>query len=204
MDSEVIAIEVEVAALRRAGIPITPAELADRYVGVSATAMSDAVHEEFGVALDEAWWAQLETDSLAALGQRVQPVPGIRAVLDGLGAPACLASSSSHPRIALSLTAAGLIDAFPDGTRFSAADVSRGKPAPDLFLHAARSMGWDPATCVVVEDSPYGVQAAVAAGMDVIGFAAGGHAGPAWSDRLRVAGAAVVVATAPALAALLP
>lgn len=204
VDSEVIAIEIEVAALADVGIPMTHEGLAERYVGVSAEAMATALHEEFGVVLGEAWWARLHEASHAALAERVKPVPGIREVLEGLAVPACLASSSSHTRIELSLVAAGLIDLFPPETRFSAADVRRGKPAPDLFLHAAASRGWDPSACVVVEDSPFGVQAALAAGMDVIGFTAGGHAGPSWEARLRLAGAQIVAQTSAELRALLP
>ncbi|HUG85937.1 MAG TPA: HAD-IA family hydrolase [Euzebya sp.] len=203
VDSEIIAIEVEVAALTAVGISLTPAGLAERYVGVSAAAQVAAVHEEFGVVLDEAWWAALAADSERALAQRVRAIPGIRAVVEGVPGPYALASSSSHPRIELCLRTAGLLDLFGDDVRFSATDVRRGKPAPDLFLHAASSLGIAANECVVVEDSPYGVRAALAAGMHVIGFTGGGHADQRWAARLRQAGAGLVVASAEELAAAL-
>ena len=100
--------------------------------------------------------------------------------------PSCVASSGSHERMRRTLGHTGLLDHF-DGRLFSALEVERGKPAPDLFLHAARSLGADPARCVVVEDSPYGVEGGVAAGMRVLGYGAG-LAGP---EPLRAAGAEV-------------
>lgn len=203
VDSEVIAIEVEVAALAAVGVSLTPAELAARYVGTSAVAMRGMVVEEFGVDLDDAFWARLEADSHAALAERLVAVPGMRAVVEGLAVPCAVASSSSHARIALSLRTAGLADLFEVGARFSAEDVERGKPAPDLFLHAAAALGVEAPACVVVEDSPFGVQAARAAGMDVIGFTGGGHADEAWAARLGAAGAAVVAADAASLGAML-
>lgn len=204
VDSEVLAIEVEVAAFAAVGIPLTAAELAERYVGVSETAQTAAVQEEFGVHLDPAWWADLFAAAEAALAERVQPIEGIRRVVESLGVPYALASSSRHERIEVSLRTAGLLDLFPPPVRFSATDVRRGKPAPDLFLHAAAALGVPAGRCVVVEDSPYGVEAALAAGMAVIGFTAGGHAGPGWADRLRAAGAERVVHRAADLAAHLP
>lgn len=204
VDSEVIAIEVGVAALAGVGVVLTPAALASRFVGVSGPAMRAAVAEEFDVDLDETFWVGVREASHAALAERVTAVPGIRGLVDAVQVPRCLASSSSHTRIELSLRTAGLLDLFPPDLRFSAEDVVRGKPAPDLFLHASAAMGADPSACVVVEDSPYGVRAALAAGMDVIGFTGGGHADDAWAERLRAAGAPRVVADADALAALLP
>jgi HAD superfamily hydrolase (TIGR01509 family) len=132
-------------------------------------------------------------------------MPGIEAVLDGLSSRMCVASSSSPERLRHTL---GLVDLYRrfDPHVFSATMVARGKPAPDLFLHAAAQMGADPAGCVVIEDSVPGVTAAVAAGMTAIGFVGGGHCGTGHADRLRSAGAALVVETMtellPALTAL--
>ena len=103
----------------------------------------------------------------------------------------CVASSSLPEQIAFSLRLTGLDDLFEH--IFSASEVARGKPAPDLFLHAAARMGIAPDDCLVIEDSTAGVQAARAAGMNVIGFAGGGHCGPNHADRLREAGAQDVV-----------
>jgi HAD superfamily hydrolase (TIGR01509 family) len=204
VDSEVVAVEVEVAALGAAGLPLTPEELAERYVGVSVATQARMVAEEFGVALDGAWWDALAADVEAALAARVRPIQGIRDVVEGLDRPYALASSSRRTRIEVCLRSAGLHDLFPVALRSSAEEVARGKPAPDLFLLAARRLGVDPTACVVVEDSPYGVEGALAAGMAVIGFTGGAHAGGRWADRLRAAGAAQVVADARALAAVLP
>jgi HAD superfamily hydrolase (TIGR01509 family) len=103
----------------------------------------------------------------------------------------CVASSSTPDRIALSLRVTGLSDLFDQ--LFSSVQVPRGKPAPDLFLHAANQMGFAPADCLVIEDSIAGVQAARAADMKVIGFTGGGHCGPQHGTRLREAGAVAVV-----------
>ncbi|MGI9018040.1 MAG: HAD family hydrolase [Euzebya sp.] len=203
VDSEVIAIEVEVAALARVGVQLTAVELAQRYVGVSGPAMRSSVAREFGIDLTDSFWATLREDSHAALAGRVRAIPGMRQVIQQLGLPYALASSSSHDRVVLTLGTAGLLDLFDDSRRFSAQDVEHGKPAPDLFLHAAAALGVAPGSCVVVEDSPYGVAAALAAGMDVVGFTAGGHADDAWAQRLRDAGAARIAANSGELTQIL-
>jgi beta-phosphoglucomutase-like phosphatase (HAD superfamily) len=101
----------------------------------------------------------------------------------------CIASSSPPDWIAMGLSRFGLSD-DDAGPVFSAAiHVTRGKPHPDLFLHAARTMGVDPTCAVVIEDSPYGVQAGVAAGMTVIGLCAGGHVRTGHAETLKAAGA---------------
>jgi HAD superfamily hydrolase (TIGR01509 family) len=101
----------------------------------------------------------------------VQPVDGVREALDAIDLPSCVASSGDHAKMAVTLGATGLLDRFR-GRIFSAADLpdGRGKPAPDLFLHAARAMGWDPGSTAVVEDSAPGVQAGRAAGMAVFAY----------------------------------
>ncbi len=106
----------------------------------------------------------------AAFTASLQPMPGVGAFLDSLRVPFCLASSSGRERIALSLKLAGLTDRF-GGRVFGAEMVTRGKPAPDLFLHAARAMGIAPGHCLVIEDSAPGIAAGCAAGMTVWGFA---------------------------------
>jgi HAD superfamily hydrolase (TIGR01509 family) len=97
-------------------------------------------------------------------------VPGVAEALAQLTTPTCVASSGTHERIRLALQTTGLLSRF-DGRIFSAQDVARGKPAPDLFLHAAQSLGIRPERCAVVEDSPLGVEAANRAGMTAFGFA---------------------------------
>lgn len=106
------------------------------------------------------------------------PADGLTEVLDALTIPFCVASSGSHEKIAHSLHRAGLHDRFA-GRLYSATDVARGKPAPDLFLYAAEAMGADPAACAVIEDSPAGVAAARAAGMRVFARTSGLRPRPA-------------------------
>jgi HAD superfamily hydrolase (TIGR01509 family) len=125
----------------------------------------------------------------------LKPIAGVRAAVEALAAhPRCVASSSSLERIGMSLTATGLLDLFA-GRIYSATLVARSKPAPDVFLHAARSMGAAPADCVVIEDSLPGVTGAVAAGMRVIGFCGGAHVfdAAAHGAALRGVGASVAI-----------
>jgi HAD superfamily hydrolase (TIGR01509 family) len=105
------------------------------------------------------------------LSARADPVPGIVEALEGIELPACVASSGNHEKMRLTLGLTGLWDRFA-GRIFSADEVKRGKPAPDLFLHAASRMSTPPERCIVVEDSPFGIAAAKAAGMSALGFAA--------------------------------
>ena len=139
--------------------------------------------DDFSERLNSILFARFETD--------LKPIEGVREAILSLPYPRCVASSSVPERIALSLRVTGLSDLFDD--IFSSTQVPRGKPAPDLFLHAASSMNARPEDCVVIEDSVAGVQAALAAGMRVIGFAGGGHCGPEHAEKLRQAGAPVVI-----------
>jgi HAD superfamily hydrolase (TIGR01509 family) len=137
----------------------------------------------------------------AAAGQRLferfrrelQAVKGVRKALDMLPYPRCVASSSSRGRLDLSIEVTGLKEVFGENV-FSADQVEHGKPAPDLYLFAARSLGVMPANCIVIEDSTLGIQAAVSAGMKTIGFAGASHATVELAQRLRVAGADIVIA----------
>ncbi|MGA8960526.1 MAG: HAD-IA family hydrolase, partial [Pseudolabrys sp.] len=113
-------------------------------------------------------------------------------VLSALPYPRCVASSSTRERLQLSLEVTGLAELFGDRV-FSAEQVEQGKPAPDLYLFAARSVGARPADCIVIEDSTLGMRAAVAAGMGTVGFVGASHATPELADQLRMAGARTVV-----------
>jgi HAD superfamily hydrolase (TIGR01509 family) len=124
--------------------------------------------------------------TLDAFGRELRAVDGVEAVLDGLKAPFCVASSGEPARMRFTLGMTGLLPRF-EGRMFSAVEVPRGKPAPDLFLHAARRMGAAPARCAVVEDTAVGVRAGAAAGMTVFGYAVMSD-----PDALRAAGAAHV------------
>ena len=144
-------------------------------MGAAMHRVHDLVEERTGQRLpadfDEVFHARV----FAAFERELEPVPGAVQVLEKLaadGVPYCVASSGSHERIRVGHRKTGLDRWFDEGRVFSSQDVGRGKPAPDLFLYAAERMGVAPEKCVVVEDSPLGVRAAVAAGMDVYGFTA--------------------------------
>lgn len=203
VDSEALGLEIEARLLTDAGFPLSADEIAETYVGTSYSSMLAAVEKRFGRSAPPDLRERVESAVLEKLARELQPVPGMRELLASIGAPRCVASSSDVDRIELSLRVAGLDHFFPEETIFSAEMVARGKPAPDLFLLAAERMRRAPEDCLVVEDSPAGVQAACAAGMSVVGFVAGGHARPSLSARLHEAGAPQVLASAPELGAYL-
>ena len=181
VDSEPISVAVLLDVLREAGCAISLADGYQRLLGRSIATISDLVQRDFGVSLTDAHLAAMRTRLYERFRADLRPVDGIAKAVAGLGKRVCVASSSQPERIRLSLSVTGLLDLFePD--IFSATMVERGKPAPDLFLLAAERMGVAPSACVVVEDSPAGIEAARRAGMRVIAFCGGGHAGPA---RLR-------------------
>ncbi|MGI9603268.1 MAG: HAD family hydrolase [Acidimicrobiales bacterium] len=193
VDSEAIVIEIEAELLTDAGFRLTADEIADRFVGLSYPDMMAALESDFGRPVPDGLSQQIQADALAAFPDRLQAVDGMADYLAELSLPRCVASSSDLDRIELCLRVAGLDQHFAAAHVFSAQMVSRGKPEPDLFLHAAARMEHPPVACLVIEDSPHGVMAARAAGMAVVGFVGGGHARPSLATRLRAAGAEVVV-----------
>ncbi|MFF8917269.1 HAD family hydrolase [Streptomyces sp. NPDC015032] len=172
VDSERICVKVDAAITADLGCPFTEAEIIERFVGSSAEIYTAAVEERLGRRLEKGWQKQYEHLYRAAFDAELTAVDGITEALKGITTPVCVASNGDRPGIGRNLEIVALSDHF-QGRIFSADDVSRGKPAPDLFLHAARSMGVDPGRCVVVEDSAYGVQAARAAGMPAFGYCGG-------------------------------
>ncbi|KMS80388.1 MULTISPECIES: HAD family hydrolase [Streptomyces] len=175
VDSEPISNRLLAAYLTELGHPTSYEDSIRDYMGSAMHRIHELVLERTGQRLpadfDEVFHARV----FAAFERELQPVPGVTGVLEKLaadGVPYCVASSGSHARIRVGHRTTGLDRWFPQERVFSSEDVGRGKPAPDLFLHAAQRMGVAPERCVVVEDSPLGVQAAVAAGMDVYGFTA--------------------------------
>jgi HAD superfamily hydrolase (TIGR01509 family) len=175
VDSEPISLSVLVEALDAAGVTMTTAEASERFLGRSLKSMSAILHDEYGLATDDAFLEAMRKRLYARFRQELKSVAGIREAVEQLDAACCVASSSQPERIRLSLTVTGLIDLF-DPHIFSATMVARGKPAPDLFLHASAEMGYAPADCIVIEDSPAGIEAAKAAGMRVFAFAGASHA----------------------------
>ena len=147
-------------------------EIVERFVGRSDAYMRSEVGRHIGRQLDEGWDSAYSHLYFEAIENELETVDGIVDALDRIDLPTCVASSGTHEKMRLTLGKTGLFDRF-DGRIFSATQVERGKPAPDLFLFAAREMGVEPAACAVVEDSRYGVEAARAAGMRAYAYAGG-------------------------------
>ena len=188
VDSEPLACRVLAAALVAAGFATTAEDCRDRFAGHALSSVVAAVEAEWGRSLPDDFLTELRRRDAEVFERELEAIPGVRRSVEGLGHRACVASSGGMLKIRHSLTVTGLIDLF-EPHLFSAEQVDRGKPAPDLFLHAAAAMGADPARTLVIEDSPSGVAAGVAAGMTVLGFLGGSHVTPGWSARLTAAGA---------------
>jgi HAD superfamily hydrolase (TIGR01509 family) len=172
IDSERIAVRVDQVVLARLGWPLSEAEIIERFMGRSEAYMTGEIEAAIGRPLADGWDAEFNPLYHEALAAELRPVDGIVDALDRISIPTCVASSSTHERLRFTLGLTGLLDRF-EGRIFSATDVANGKPAPDLFLHAAATLGADPARCAVVEDSIYGVEAARAAGMHTFAYAGG-------------------------------
>ncbi|MEW2371939.1 HAD family hydrolase [Streptomyces sp. NPDC006656] len=172
VDSERIAARVQVALGAELGWPITADEVVDRFIGRSHAAIREQVAARLGEDTAATWSERFEQLHREAVDAEIGPVEGLPEALDALALPTCVASSGSHDKMRHTLGRTGLYERFA-GRIFSATEVAHGKPAPDLFLHAARQMGADPATCLVIEDSQPGVRAARAAGMRSFGYAGG-------------------------------
>jgi len=175
VDSERLTVVVEARMLTELGWPHTPEEVAQRFLGRTSAAMLAEVEERLGAEATRLFDERSTVEVHAAFDTDLVPVTGVVAVVDWLheqGTPTCVASSGSHEKMRRTLGLTGLHDRFR-GRIFSAHEVEQGKPAPDLFRHAAERMGALPERCVVIEDSVYGVRAGVAAGMKVLGFAGG-------------------------------
>jgi len=175
VDSEPISNKLLAGYLTELGHTTSYEESLRDYMGAAMHRVHDLVEARSGRRLPEDFDDVFHRRVFAAFERELEPVAGAVGVLEKLaadGVPYCVASSGSHERIRVGHRKTGLDRWFDDGRIFSSQDVGRGKPAPDLFLYAAERMGVEPARCVVVEDSPLGVRAAVAAGMDVYGFTA--------------------------------
>jgi HAD superfamily hydrolase (TIGR01509 family) len=175
VDSEPLSNTILAGCLTELGFPTSYEDSLRDYMGAAMHRVHDVIRERTGRELPAEFEATYYARVFAAFERELQPVEGVGTVLEKLaadGVPYCLASSGSHERIRVALRTTGLYARFGEQRIFSSQDVGRGKPAPDLFLHAAASMGVPPERCAVVEDSPLGVRAANAAGMTVFGFTA--------------------------------
>ncbi len=173
VDSEPIANRVMAEAVTALGWPLTTADCIARFKGHHLDTVIAVIKDRLGRPVLEGWVPNLRAATGAAFERELQPVAGVVAALDAVarsGTAYCVASRGPPEKMAVSLGVTGLWARF-EGRVFSAYQVDRGKPHPDLFLFAARTMGVAPRACAVIEDSPLGVTAARAAGMNALGFA---------------------------------
>jgi HAD superfamily hydrolase (TIGR01509 family) len=192
VDSEPIAAAVAAEEFTRAGFPYTSDLVIRQFTGMSDAAMIAAVEAAARRRLPSDFAATLLCATEQRLRAELRPLPHAAEVLARLDRRRCVASSSSLERVRLSLEVTGLLS-FLAPHLFSASEVARGKPAPDLFLYAAAKMRVAPGACVVVEDSEQGIAAAAAAGMTPIGFVGGSHANPGSASALIAAGARTII-----------
>lgn len=177
VDSEPISVAVLRETIAGAGGDIGEDDAYRLFLGRSMASIAETLTADFGLELTAAHLEAMRRRLFARFKAELVPIDGIGEALAALGVPFCVASSSQPDRIRLSLDLAGLRELFEPHV-FSSAMVENGKPAPDLFLHAASRMGAAPRDCVVVEDSPAGVEAARRAGMAVLAYVGGSHAVP--------------------------
>ena len=193
VDSEPLAARAYERVYDKHGMPGVNTSIIAQCIGMKQADIIAKIREltghQFPAASDGDIWA--ETKIL--FSQELKPTPGITAFMQTLAGDRCVASSSSVERINHSLAVTGLARYFGDAI-YSSSMVRNGKPAPDIFLFAADKMGATPADCIVIEDSPFGIQGAVAAGMTAIGYTGGGHTYAGHGARLTAAGADFVCA----------
>jgi HAD superfamily hydrolase (TIGR01509 family) len=190
VDSEVISCRAHAETLTRHGYPITADQVLERFLGVSDREARMTIEAELGRSLPADFEAQMKQAALQRYAEELKTIPYVGEAIAAIGLPVCVASSGTPEKIRHGLSCAGLYDLLAPNI-FSATQVKRGKPAPDLFLFAAAQMAASPERCVVIEDSMPGIAGAKAAGMTVLGFHGGSHCRPGYADTLRAAGAAV-------------
>jgi len=192
VDSEVLALEVELAVLREQGLTFDRADYINRFMGLSYEAFHDVMDEEAEKQIGRRIADDIRQDLASRLRQtmieKLTVIPGAGAAVASVTLPKAVASSSSREGLERKLRQVGLWEHFAPHV-YSAGHVAKAKPAPDLFLHAAAALAIPPSDCLVLEDSVNGVIGARAAGMTVWGFLGGGHAHDALGMRLLDAGA---------------
>jgi HAD superfamily hydrolase (TIGR01509 family) len=171
VDSDRISLRIQAERISALGLEMSYEDCVREFLGLGVEATLEILAERLGQPLPEGWKKELDAAVREAFRRELQPVPGVVEALEEIELPTCVASSGSHEKMRLTLGLTGLHDRFA-GRIFSGEEVEQGKPAPDLFLHAAARMSTPPERCVVIEDSPFGVTAARAAGMRALGFAA--------------------------------
>jgi len=193
VDSEPIAATVAARELARAGMALTPEFVAHHFVGRRPADMFAIIEAVTRRKLPADFESTVAAETLKSLRAELRAMAHVSYALSWLREPKCVASSSPIERVRLSIELAGLTRFFGPNL-FSASEVPHGKPAPDLFLLAASQMRVAPRDCIVVEDSPAGVVAAMSAGMIPIGFIGGSHVGAGLGRQLLAAGARTIIA----------
>lgn len=191
IDSEIVAARLEAEAATALGLPITAEDICRRFAGTTTREVWETLERELGRPLPEGFFEAHLEHVREVFSRELEPIRGARAALERVAAkdiPFCVASSTRLPSLLTNLATSGLAD-LVDGRVYSASQVKRAKPAPDVFMFAASQMGADPADCLVIEDSVAGVTAARRAGMRVAGFLGGSHVTQGHDERLRAAGA---------------
>jgi len=202
IDSEIIFGRVLGNCLMAADFPITMDEAMVLGFGKNRITLTAEVETRFGRALPDGFFDTFRAEVDATFERELVAIPGIEELLAALPGPRCVASNSHLDRVRHALAVTRLLPLF-DPHVFSASQVAQGKPAPDLFQFAARQFGAACERCIVVEDSAVGVEAAVAAGMPVVGFCGGGHCPADHAERLIAAGCSQVFGAMPDLSAFL-
>lgn len=194
VDSEIIAARAETALLAQIGIEIDPIEFAGRFAGLTFRDILVRLEAETGHVFQASLLDKQRAELDRRLAREVKAISGAADAVAAVKLPRCVCSNSRRERLEMMLTKTRLLPLF-EGHVFSAMDLpeKRPKPAPDVFLHAAKEMKADPANCIVIEDSVHGIAGAKAAGMRVIGFTGGAHSYPGHSDLLTEAGAETAI-----------
>src|SRR5215470_1742671 len=192
VDSEPIINQAHASVLTACGYSITEQGLVERFCAMSDREMLEIVEREWGRPLPASYSERVELMIEVEFHQSLAAIEGVAEVLDALTLPICVASSSTLEQIRRKLELTRLLQHF-DENLFSATIVARGKPAPDLFLYAAQQLAVAADRCLVIEDSPAGIEAARGAGMAAIGFSGGSHCGLGHGARLMKHGAALVI-----------
>lgn len=194
VDSEIVSAQVVAGLLSDAGVAIGAEELALRFAGLTTEQIFLRLRDEAGRELPDRLIREAEVETDRRLAREARALAGADAMLDMLEGPRCICSNSRPERLEATLRAAGLYDRFRPYI-YSARSLGEGreKPAPDVFLHAAREFDVEPAETLVVEDSVSGVTGAAAAGMRVVGFTGASHSWPGHGEALMEAGAITIV-----------
>ncbi len=196
VDSEIIAVRAELRALKELGLTYDEDEYVHRHLGTTVAtffASLDADHRKaFGTPLPEGFAERLLQETKDEMDASLEAVTGVHEAVDSIQGPVAVASSSGLQRLRFKLEKTNLLTFF-DPHVYSGEQVERGKPAPDLFIFAAESLGIEATACIAIEDSVNGVKSTRGAGMTVVGFTGGSHCRPGHGDYLTDAGAAVVI-----------